>query len=150
MRNRMFLLVTLKSFSFTYSRTRHIYVLLHSFLSTESLTNLSCSHFSCRDLSIFYGCKTKLKRPMKASTNFKSFRVIERKIWQINFSFLLRVESGGKKTRKYLGGWEKLGFSNQKTFFRSVPKIKTLTDFFDLRISGGKCYCNFSASQCCQ
>lgn len=149
MRNRVFLLVTLESFSFTYSRKRHIYVLLHSFLSTESLTNLSCSHFSCRDLSIFHGCKTKLKRPVKASANFKSFRVIERKIWQINFSFLLRVESGGKKTRKYLGGWEKLG-SNQKTFFSSVTKIKTLTSFFDLMISGGKSYCNFSASQCCQ
>ena len=52
LRNGVFLLVTLKRFSFTYSRERHIYVLLHSFLSTESLTNLSRSHFSCLQSSV--------------------------------------------------------------------------------------------------
>lgn len=96
----------------------------------------------------FMVVKLSWKDPWKPLPILKVSRVIERKIWQINFSFLLSVGSGGKKTRKYLGGWEKLSFSNQKTFFRSVPKIKTLTDFLDLMISRRKCYCNFSASQC--
>lgn len=77
---------------------------------------------ACRVLSIFYGCKPKLKRPMKASAIFKSLRIRERKIWQINFSFLLRVESGGRNKRK--GGWENSGSQIRKHSSKLLLKLK--------------------------
>lgn len=54
-----------------------------------------------RILAIFYGCKTKLKRPMKAFAVFKSCRIRAIKIWQINFP-----ESGiRRKEEKKMPRW---------------------------------------------
>lgn len=66
---------------------------------------------------------------MKVSAVFKSLRITEKKIGQINFS----LGSGiGREEEKKIPRWmRKVGFSNEKTFFKSVTKIKTLTAFFD-------------------